>query len=82
MRATSHTHCDAALSGGMEDVGNAWVKGEGFAPLVLDSGVGVFGFDGRSDVGVDPEGPERVVEVEDYDAWEGEGVEECFGPSA
>ncbi len=28
---------------------------------------------------VDPEGPEGVVEVEDYEAGEGEGVGECGG---
>ena len=28
-----------------------------------------------------PEGPERVVEVEDYDGGKGEGVGECRGNS-
>ena len=36
----------------------------------------IFGLEWRADVGVDPEGPQRVVEVEDDHAGEGEAVGE------
>lgn len=41
-------------------------------------GVVVFGFQRRCDVGVDPEGPERIVEVEDDDLGQREAIIEGF----
>jgi hypothetical protein len=76
VRSTGHAHGEAPLSGGVQDAGHVRVQGKGLAPLVLDAGVGVFGFDGRGHVGVDPEGPEGVVEVEDDNTREGQRVKE------
>ena len=39
----------------------------------------VFGFERRRHVRVDPEGPQRVVEVEDQQLWEWEAVGEGGG---
>lgn len=52
------------------------VKCETLAIPVLYSCTVGYGFERRCDVRVDPEGPEGVVEVEDYEGWEGETVGE------
>lgn len=62
-----------------QDGGDVRVKGEGFAQPVDGFGVVVLSFQGRGDVGVDPEGPEGVVEVEDDYSREGEAVGKGFG---
>lgn len=53
----------------VQDRGDVAVEGEGLADLVRAGGVrGVPGAQGRVHVRVDPEGPERVVQVEDHRA--------------
>lgn len=54
-----------------------WVEGGVGIPIYGFCTV-VFGFEGWGDVCVYPEGPEGVVEVEDYHFWEGEAIVECF----
>lgn len=49
----------------LQDVGDVGVEGEVFAFAVGGEGVGGVGLEGPEDVGVYPEGPEGVVEVED-----------------
>lgn len=64
-----------------KQAGDGRVEGECLAVFVADGGGvgggrsgGGDGFEGRGDVGVDPEGPEGVVEVEDDEGGEREGV--------
>jgi hypothetical protein len=76
-------HCDAAVVRGAQDGGHAGVEGEVLAVAVAHVGAGfagaVGGFEGRGDVRVDPEGPQRVVQVEDDEGGQGERVGECGG---
>ena len=53
--------------------------GSSDSALVYESRVPIFSFHGWRDVRVDPEGPERVVEVEDYEFGEGMAVGEGCG---
>jgi len=59
-----------------KDGGDSGVEGEGFAVFVADRGgvnnrrSGGDGFERRGNVGVDPERPESVVEVEDDEGGE------------
>lgn len=62
---------------GVQDGGDIWVKSKRLAETVEDGGVG--GVWGRGEfaavyMGVDPKGPERVVEVEDDEGWKGGAV--------
>jgi len=71
---------DVFFSEGVEDGGDVVVEGVCFVRAIADGdrwagGVGD-GFYRWVDVGVDPEGPEGVVEVEDYEFWEGKTVAE------
>lgn len=49
------------------------VEGVVLAVAVRGGGVGGVGLDGGRDVGVDPERPQGVVEIEDDELGEGEG---------
>lgn len=75
MGAAGKRHCDASFFGGGEDRGHVAVEGEGLAPAVQHARVvlrmWVGRFQGSRHVCVDPEGPEGVVEIEDYKGREG-----------
>ena len=93
MGAGSNAHGDTAGAGGGKDRGDFVVKGK-VLTVAVDHGfvVGLFcvivaglvggrgcGFQGPGAVGVDPEGPECVVEVEDEDGRERKAVREGGG---
>ena len=87
MCSARHTHCNTPFSCLVEDRGDFGIKAKVFAVAVFHFGdvAGFFvgagggGFEGWGAVGVAPEGPEGVVEVENEDGGEGEVVVECEG---
>ena len=79
---------NAVVVGGAKDGRDGGVEGEVLGFVAVEhvrgarggGGTGGRGFgEGWGDVRVDPEGPEGVVEVEDDEGGEREGVGECFG---
>lgn len=56
----------------LQNIRNIRVKGVFFPVAVSGESVGCIWFERRRDVGVYPEGPKGVVEVEDDEFWQGE----------
>lgn len=84
MRPAREAHWDAEIIRSAQDGGHALVEGVVLTVAVEHVGAaagggGGFAGDGERGGGVcvDPEGPQSIVEVEDEEGGEREGVSEC-----